>query len=116
MNNYAKYGAAVYNIGYAEYINCSATNNVAYNSGAGFYDDNQGYSSFTNCTLNNSKYILNEGPGLVSNSVLTYIKNNLLASICAGSLVIGVGPLSNSWAIIVVWFRFCWRYSYYFMS
>ena len=40
MNNYAKYGAAVYNIGTAEYINCSATNNVAYNSSAG-YDDNQ---------------------------------------------------------------------------
>ena len=57
MNNYAKYGAAVYNIGGAEYINCSATHNIAYNSRAGFYDDNQGHSIFTNCTLYNSKYI-----------------------------------------------------------
>ena len=88
-NNYAKYGAAVYNLGFVEYINCTAVNNVAYSSGAAFYDDKQGCSMFSNCTLNNSKYVLNEGPSMVANSVLTYLKKGLLGAVVGVSFVLG---------------------------
>ncbi len=99
-NNYAKYGAAVYNLGFAEFINCTAVNNVAYSSGAAFYDDKQGCSKFANCTFDNSKYILNEGPSMTVNSVWTYIKNNLLNVVIIGSFAMGYGQLSSGWAAL----------------
>ena len=97
-NNYAKYGAAVYNLGFVEYINCTAVNNVAYSSGAAFYDDKQGCSMFSNCTLNNSKYVLNEGSGMVTNSVLTYL-DGLLDAVVGVSFALDYSQVSVGWAV-----------------
>lgn len=91
INCFAKYGAAVYNLGHASYINCTAINNKAYNSGAAFYDYENGCSDFNNCTLINSTYVHSEGPGMTYNAVMTYGKNivfaaTLIASaVCAGA-------------------------------
>lgn len=91
INCFAKYGAAVYNLGHASYINCTAINNKAYNSGAAFYDYDNGCSDFNNCTLINSTYVHGEGPGMTFNAIMTYFKNiafaaTLIASAaCAGA-------------------------------
>ncbi len=59
-----------------------------------------GCSMFSNCTLNNSKYVLNEGPSMVTNSVLTYLKNNLIGVVVGVSVALGYNQASVGWSAL----------------
>ncbi len=96
--NCAKYGAAVYNLGVIEYINCTANNNVAYSSDAGFYDQN-GYSIFVNCNLTSSKHVIYEDPSMGLTSALTITKELLMMPAMVGGFALGAVSAGVGWAV-----------------
>ena len=63
IDNYAKYGGTIYNLGYIHLVNCFFSNNTGYGDGSDIYNFKTSQSNLTNTTCS---VVRNEGPSTLT--------------------------------------------------